>query len=287
MATAPLLPFHRPDPKAPRWVKPSAVTLDEEFRNMLPRALPEQVKQMADQLALAGSRDPLNVWVCPPHLILLTGYDLYDVLRKADTPFQVTEWQLATRLEARRFIIRHQLIQKNAGKVALSYLRGLCYVEEKRRPGDPRPRPTPEAMPPRRGKTADALAEMLAVNRATIRRDGALAAAIDRLEERYGPEAKLALLSAGNGLSHAGVLALDRMEPDRQRAVICELILNGKVPRGWRTQGVPETITLPRDLQGMARMLIRRLGPEAAASFSQILIDLLANGGTPPGSAPA
>ena len=54
-----------------------------------------------------------------------------------------------------------------------------------------------------------------------------------------------------------------------------QLIIQGKLPRSWRSGGRPANITLPRAPRPMAEMLVRRLGVERAAELARALSDML------------
>jgi hypothetical protein len=72
------------------------------------------------------------------------------------------------------------------------------------------------------------------------------------------------------------VLALARLGPVRQRAVVGRLRLAGKLPRSLEGEGEPATITVPREPRAMAEALRRRRGRDWLAAFCEVVIDLLA-----------
>src|SRR5262249_9853231 len=127
-------------------------------------------------------------------------------------------------------------------------------------------------------KTAEALAEIMCVRAATIRRDGELVAAVHQIVENCGEKAKARLLAAESRLSREAVCALAKLPPERQRHVVGELLCWGKLPRSWRNGGRPASVSLPREPQPMAETLVRRFGTEWAVEFCRVLSAVLNDG---------
>ena len=125
-------------------------------------------------------------------------------------------------------------------------------------------------------KTAQALAEVFYVSARTIRRDGMLARAVERLAAIVGPEIKPRLLSRESRLTREAILDLARLPKKEQTDLAMRLLLEGKLPKNWRSDGESETITLPREAEPMAEALLHRRGREWVEDFREVvLLDVL------------
>jgi hypothetical protein len=133
------------------------------------------------------------------------------------------------------------------------------------------------------------LAEIFCVSRATIRRDAEVTAAVVKITAQCGEDVKPLLLSRESRLSRGGVLALAAKPVAEQRALVAELRRRGRLPRGWRGGSGPATITLPREPEAMADVLVCRFGSAWVEDLCRVLLarcrrkaDEAARGNQPP-----
>ncbi|HMC64942.1 MAG TPA: hypothetical protein VKI65_08370, partial [Gemmataceae bacterium] len=214
-----------------RTVGTADIVLDAEFRDLFPPRSREEAARREWSLAVDGCLEPLIVWRCGPRLVLLLGYELFPYLKRHGIPFPVVEKSFASRDQARMFIILHLLGKSDLGPLWVSYLRGLRYLGTKQPHGGDRR----GAMVVRAGfaklKSAEALAEMLCVKARTIRRDGDLVTAVNRIMDHCGAQARTVLLAPSTRLSRESVLALAKLPPPEQRRLIGALMFHGKLPR--------------------------------------------------------
>lgn len=265
----------------------SALAADREFAALLPPAAADQAAQQSDLLAAGALPEPLVVWPCAGRLVLLTGYDCLPLLRRRGQPVPVVERPCADRAEAWMYVLRHHLARHYPGPLAASYLRGLRYARLRHPPGGDRRSPAARrgAAP---GKTAEALAEVFHVSTKTIRRDGALAAAVESIAGHCGEDARGLLLAREGALSRAGVLALAQLPPAQQQAVLAGWRRQGRPPHGWRQAGSLVWLVFSGDIAALAAAVLRRLGPAQASELHAALGGLLgyASGGSPPAPTP-
>lgn len=59
---------------------------------------------------------------------MLAGYDQFAILKKTLAPFRLLKIDFGLRCEARRFLVKHLLNQKNASGKEMSYLRGSLHA---------------------------------------------------------------------------------------------------------------------------------------------------------------
>jgi hypothetical protein len=249
------------------------LVLDPEFQDLYPQLTADARQALTESLLLKGCREPLVVWPCQGRYILLTGYNVFPLLREKVIPFRVILEPLATREAARGFLIQHLLARNLTSLAWLRYMRGMRYLEEKQAHGGRRPRIADDQVPLGR-KTATALGQRFGVTASTILRDAAFAMAANRIADICGPDTKSWLLSVESGLSHARIEALAKLDPKGLKNRVFALRLTGKLPRRG-SGGETGTITLPRKRRLFARKLVERVGPEAAGEYAQAVLDLI------------
>jgi len=254
----------------------SGIVLDMEFRDLVPPPTPEEQARMRDDLFRDETPTPLVVWRCRGHRILLIGYELFDTIKLYGLSVVVEERELETREHARIFVIQRRLARPNLSGLEITYLLGVCYHDEKQEPGGDRR--SQQARSLGRGKTAEALAEIFHQLSGTIRRAGAVAAAVKKIAALYGRDLMPLLFSRKARFSAQGVLDLAAVEPVRLQTLIGQLRLDGKLPRSWRGNNdaaTLDTITLPREPHAMVRAILRDLGRDWLSGLAPVIQDVL------------
>lgn len=247
------------------------IKIDEELAALVPPLAKDELAQLEQSLLKEGCRDPLVVW--KGKNILLDGHNRLSLCRRHNIPFEVNDVDLPDREAAKAFVVQNQLGRRNLSSEAVSYLRGKTYLLEKQGHGGDR-RKARASDQSDRLKTAQRLAADLQVGEATIRRDGRLAAAVDRIAAHCGARAKQALLSRDFRLTRNAILWLARMKPRDQEQFIQELLEKGKPPRR-PAEGKKRTITLPREPRSLAEKLFHSLGARGSSAVLKALALLL------------
>ena len=86
------------------------ITIDNEFKRLIPVLLPEEFKQLEVNILQDGAiKMPLAVW----GNILLDGHNRLTIAEKHGLPFKTTEIELANRDHAKLWIATHQLGRRN------------------------------------------------------------------------------------------------------------------------------------------------------------------------------
>ena len=80
---------------------PPEVAIDPEFRALIPPLSADQLRQIEDDRASQGCRDPLVVW----HGFLLDGHNRHAICIRHGIPFDIVEVDLSDRDVARVWII--------------------------------------------------------------------------------------------------------------------------------------------------------------------------------------
>jgi len=258
----------------------SEIVLDAEFRDVVPPSPPAELERIVRRLFLEGCREPLFVWICRGHKILLTGYERFPTLKLHGIPFQIQIMEFVSREQARQFVIRHHLSRPNLTPLEISYLEGLRYNDEKQpRGGDRRSEAARQAAGGRR-LTAEDVAEDCCEKPPTIRRAGALSTAVKTISARFGREVMPLLFSRTAKLSRQAILDLSAAEPKPLKNLIGLLRVNGKLPRDWRrllNGAEPHTISFPLAHRPMAEAMLRRRGRDWLVEHARTVQEILDN----------
>ncbi len=181
------------------------VCVDPELQAIIPPLLPEEKKQLEDNLAEYGCLDPLKVWT--ENLVIIDGHNRHEICERRGWSYQVEYISFDSRDEVIDWMIDNQLGRRNLTREQQKYLRGLQYNREKAKgPGAPTGNGNAEkqydhfdhivlddASHPK--TTAARLASQHKVSQGTIQRDGKFAESLDTIASVAGPEIKDAILS--------------------------------------------------------------------------------------------
>jgi len=211
------------------------ITIDEEFKNLLP-ALDEKTYAMLEESLLEnGCMHPLVLW----DGILIDGHNRYEICQKHEIPFKTTEKEFASRDEALIWIITTQVARRNLNPIQLSYYRGLHYHADKRLVKNVAGNNQYEQMyevkaqngpKPQSGTTSIRLSDEYNVSKNTIKRDAQLANAIDAIGEN-SPEAKREILSGKSPITRQHLQNLAADGTDDEIKSIAESIEQGTYER--------------------------------------------------------
>jgi hypothetical protein len=260
------------------WCKVADIQLDDSFRNLLPPALPDEIRRMETDVLTSEYQEPLIVWPCQRRRMLLVGYDRFLLWqRQGRRTVRVVEHRCASRAEARWFVVCYHLGRQHLNDLEISYLRGLFYAENKSaHGGDRRSVQFQASVNQLYKKDGDALAERLNVDLRTLQRDAELTVAVDGIVDVCGQNAKGLLLRPERPLRRKDILTLRRMENHLMKQAMFELEINHQLPAWLRANGPPRTITLPREPAAFVKKLVERVGAKEAVAYAKGLLDLIA-----------
>jgi N6-adenosine-specific RNA methylase IME4 len=191
------------------------LTIDAEFRAIIPRLAADERAQLEANVLAEGCRDALVVW----QGILIDGHNRYEICRAHGLPFTVTEMDLPDREAAITWIINNQLGRRNLTPEQASYLRGKRYIQIVKGTAQVLGNSCLNSDDNGQQSTAKLVGAEYKVSERTIRNDGQFAQAVDVLSETLGEDVKQEILSRELDLTKKDVLALGQMEPEEQRQV--------------------------------------------------------------------
>lgn len=87
------------------------IIIDPEFQKLIPPLTAQELSQLEDNIARHGCRESLVVW--QDHNILLDGHNRYDICCRNNIVFKSEQIVLASRDDAKAWIIKNQLGRRN------------------------------------------------------------------------------------------------------------------------------------------------------------------------------
>ena len=94
------------------------LTVDPEFRDLIPPLNEEELKLLEESLAADGCESPLIVW----NGVIIDGHNRYAICRKHNIPFPIQEKNFDTREEVMLWMLRNQLGRRNLNNYQRSEL---------------------------------------------------------------------------------------------------------------------------------------------------------------------
>ena len=94
------------------------LTVDPEFRDLIPPLNEEELKLLEESLVADGCESPLIVW----NGVIIDGHNRYAICRKHDIPFSIQEKNFDTREEVMLWMLRNQLGRRNLNSYQRSEL---------------------------------------------------------------------------------------------------------------------------------------------------------------------
>ena len=159
------------------------LTVDPEFRDLIPPLNEEELKLLEESLAADGCESPLIVW----NSVIIDGHNRYAICRKHDIPFSIQEKNFDTREEVMLWMLRNQLGRRNLNnyqrsELALKFEPLFAHASEKRMLAGKLVDP-PQNSAEGSGETRKQIAKMAGVSHDTIKK-------VKRLHEHADEETK-------------------------------------------------------------------------------------------------
>ena len=85
------------------------LTVDPEFRDLIPPLNEEELKLLEASLVADGCESPLIVW----NGVIVDGHNRYAICRKHEIPFSIQEKNFSSRDDAMLWMLRNQLGRRN------------------------------------------------------------------------------------------------------------------------------------------------------------------------------
>ena len=162
------------------------LTVDPEFRDLIPPLNEEELKLLEESLVTDGCESPLIVW----NGVIIDGHNRYAICRKHDVPFSIQEKDFSSRDEAMLWMLRNQLGRRNLNnyqrvELVLKFEPLVKNAAEQRMMAGKAANPVPTlAQGQTKGKTRDHLSEAAGVSHGTFAKAKKLVQSADEETKR-------------------------------------------------------------------------------------------------------
>ena len=218
--------------------KSMPVTIDDEFKELIPRISKVEYEHLEENILEDGVRDEIVIWKTEDgKIIILDGHNRYDICLKHDLECKIKLKVFKTREEAIDYIIRNQLGRRNLTPEQKRYLIGKQYELEKKASHRPEKIEKEKSGKKHHLKTAEKMAKEYKVSEKYIRDSGKYAKNIDILGKNVGPEIKEGILDRNVNLSIEETRKFAGLERGRQREVM-------RLIDEYKVESISEAISL-------------------------------------------
>jgi len=162
------------------------LTVDPEFRDLIPPLNEEELKLLEESLVADGCESPLIVW----NGVIIDGHNRYMICQKHDIPFSIQEKHFDTREEVMLWMLRNQLGRRNLNnyqrvELVLKFEPLVKSAAEQRMLAGKVANPVPTlAQGQTKGRTRDHLSEAAGVSHGTFAKAKKLVQSADEETKR-------------------------------------------------------------------------------------------------------
>lgn len=162
------------------------LTVDPEFRDLIPPLNEEELKLLEESLVADGCESPLIVW----NGVIVDGHNRYAICRKHEIPFAIQEKDFSSRDEAMLWMLRNQLGRRNLNnyqrvELVLKFEPLVKNAAEQRMMAGKAANPVPTlAQGQTKGRTRDHLSEAAGVSHGTFAKAKKLVQSADEETKR-------------------------------------------------------------------------------------------------------
>ena len=162
------------------------LTVDPEFRDLIPPLNEEELKLLEESLVADGCESPLIVW----NGVIVDGHNRYAICRKHEIPFAIQEKNFSSRDDAMLWMLRNQLGRRNLNnyqrvELVLKFEPLVKSAAEQRMLAGKAANPVPTlAQGQTKGRTRDHLSEAAGVSHGTFAKAKKLVQSADEETKR-------------------------------------------------------------------------------------------------------
>ena len=162
------------------------LTVDPEFRDLIPPLNEEELKLLEESLVADGCESPLIVW----NGVIVDGHNRYAICRKHEIPFAIQEKNFSSRDDAMLWMLRNQLGRRNLNsyqrvELVLKFEPLVKSAAEQRMMAGKAANPVPTlAQGQTKGRTRDHLSEAAGVSHGTFAKAKKLVQSADEETKR-------------------------------------------------------------------------------------------------------
>lgn len=193
--------------------------IDTELSGLIRSLQADEYEKLKESVLAEGIRDPLVVW----RGILIDGHHRYKIAQEYGLEYRTVELDFPDREAVKEWMIKNQLGRRNLTPQEASYYRGKLYESMKRQGART---DITSAQNEHKFTTAEVIAKEYGIGQATIRRDAEFSAAVDKVAQEIGEEAKHAILTGRANIPKKDVEKL--IEVKQKAPELIKPIINGE-----------------------------------------------------------
>lgn len=204
------------------------LAIDPEFKALICPLYDNEYQKLEEDILKDGCRDPLIIW----EGIIIDGHNRYEICRRLQISFAVTEKDFSCREAAMAWICANQLGRRNLSEEMRKYLIGMQYESEKTAGQIPntsflvyeRPSKVEQEtqMPLGRQMIAARIAKQNHITLGTVQKYAQYARSIEMIRKK-APEIVPKILSGIYKISHNNMVALASYMPEEIKRVFGEI----------------------------------------------------------------
>ena len=107
----------------------SKLTIDQEFKNLIPPLTTDEYKRLEDSIIADGCRDALILWGD----VIVDGHNRYDICTKHGISYKTVQKDFATRDDVKLWMMSNQLARRNLSDFQRVEIVSKCEAEVRRR----------------------------------------------------------------------------------------------------------------------------------------------------------
>ena len=196
------------------------ITILPELKSFILPLTIEEYARLEDSIIKEGCRDKIVVWEREKDLVIVDGYNRYDICTKNNIQFEIDPKEFQNIEDVQDWMINNQLGRRNLTPELKSYYRGLQYHREKSKHGGKRQASSQNE----NLKTSERLAELYKVSKNTILRDEEFALGVDKLAANH-PEIKKKILMREVDINLGTIRKMAKEQDDKEIETLINFIL--------------------------------------------------------------
>lgn len=203
-------------------LNPPELTIDPEFKSLIPALSPEEYRLLEESIKAEGCREDLIVWK-NGKLTVIDGHNRLEICRKYGVKFGVkVSKDFRCKDDVKEWIITNQLGRRNLTDSSRAYFIGRLYESRKKRlGGDYGNQYTKMAsvQSEHQPKTEKIIANEHKSSPATVRRSAQFSRAIDRIAQTCGEAVKQQILKEEIKITQGEVSKIASLPQEKQKVI--------------------------------------------------------------------
>lgn len=199
----------------------SDITIDEEFKTLIPPLSPEEYRLLEESIKSEGCREDLIVWKNGKFTII-DGHNRFEICKKHGVKFKVKDAKdFSCKEEVKEWIISNQLGRRNLTDSSRAYFIGRLYESRKKRQGTNNQYVKSEKHQNDvfHKTTAKAIATEQKTSQATVERSAQFSRAVDKIAQTCGEAVKQQILKEEIKITQGEASKIASLPQEKQKVI--------------------------------------------------------------------